>query len=263
MGLAALWGPDHEELGEVATASAAHAAIALTRGRFQKLYSYLDPNEDMAAIVAGPRSTLLVVADGHNGALAARTATEEVLANFGEDPPTEVHEDEWPEIFGRINDRVLGALQVPSPQPASRTVLLVAIVSRLTVSWASLGDAALVIAAPGEDRGRQLNRELTRFVGYPMSARVLDNLVQRGRNRVGAGEYVVLATDGLSEFLGPQRPADLIPRVLGRAMRGGGEPPSALDAATAIVDVACEAGAGDNVAVAVLAPERARRLQAG
>lgn len=250
MGLTALWGPDHEELGEVASASAGpKAAIALTRGRFKKLYSYLDPNEDMIAVVDGPRATLFVVADGHNGSLAARTATEEVLAIFGDDPPPEVTEKEWPAIFQRVNEKVLAALFPPSPQPASRTVLLVAIVAGDAVSWGSLGDAALVVAAPGEARGRQLNKELARFVGYPMSGRVLDNLVQRGRHRLGPEEYLVAATDGLSEFVSPMRPADVVPRVLGRAGR-----PTPEDAALALVDVACDAGAGDNVAVAVHGP---------
>ena len=142
----------------------------------------------------------------------------------------------------------------PSPQPASRTVLLVALVSGTRICWGSFGDAALVVAAPGEARGRQLNRELARYVGYPMSARVLEDLTQRGQGEIEPGEYVVLATDGLSEFISPMRPNDLIPRVLRRAELAAGVPPRAGEVARAVIDVACESGAGDNVGVAVLAP---------
>ena len=116
MGLTALWGPEHVELGETAVAAAGErAAIALTRGRFQKTYGYIDPNEDVAAVVDGPRSTLLVVADGHNGATAPLAAVEEVLAIFGEDPPESVQDEHWPAIFQRVNERVLGAVFPPSP----------------------------------------------------------------------------------------------------------------------------------------------------
>ena len=255
MGATVLWGPDHVELGETEVATVGQrAAIALTRGRFAKLYSYVDPNEDVVAAVDGPRATLLVVADGHNGATAPLAAVKETLAIFGEDPPPLVRPDDWPAIFERINERVLASVQAPSPHTSSRTVLLVALVSDTLVSWGSFGDAALILAAPGEARGRQLNRELARFVGYPMSARAIEDLVQRGQAQIATDEYVVLATDGLSEFVSPTRPGDLVPRVLARAGASAGGRPGADVAARAIVDAACEAGAGDNVAVAVLEP---------
>lgn len=251
---AALWGPDHVELGSVAVAEAGpRAAVALTRGRHLKSYSYLDPNEDVVAAVAGDRATLLVCADGHNGATAPVRAVEAVLAELGGDPPPELEggRHPWPALFGRVNDAVRAAV-ADSEQPQSRTVLLVALVSPGRVSWGALGDAALVVCRPGERRSRQLNREAMRFVGYPMGQRVLRQLVSHGSDELGAGEWVVLVTDGLSEFIAPMRPAGMLPWVLARAAGDGGLTPAA--AARAIVHAAGEAGAGDNVGVAVCAP---------
>jgi serine/threonine protein phosphatase PrpC len=88
-----------------------------------------------------------------------------------------------------------------------------------------------------------------RFVGYPMNRRSLKSTVSRGSQKLAPEDWVVLATDGLSEFVAPLRPADVVPRVLATL-----DPPTAESAARALVDTACSAGAGDNVAVAVAAP---------
>lgn len=171
-----------------------------------------------------------------------------VLDGFGDDPPPDLDKRGWGEFFRAANDAVVSATSAGSPQPASRTVLLVALVGRDAVSWGSMGDAALVVARPGSERGRQLNKEMARYVGYEMSRRGLDASVHRGTAALAPGEWVVLATDGLSEFVSPLRPADVVPRVLARAG------PDAEEAAARIVEAACTAGAGDNVGVALAAP---------
>ena len=76
-------------------------ALANTRGRYLKAYRYEDPNEDNVAAVVGPRATLLVCADGHNGAFAPTTAVREVLSAVGDDPPPDT---DWLELFGHVND---------------------------------------------------------------------------------------------------------------------------------------------------------------
>lgn len=245
---AVLWGVDHEELGEIVTSSTGGAGVALSRGAFAKMYAYVDPNEDAVAVVEGPRATLLVAADGHNGATASMRATEFVLDRFGGDPPPSLDKREWADLFWAANDAVVQSVSAGSPQPSSRTVLLVALATARSVSWGSMGDAALVVARPGEDRGRQLNKEAARFAGYATSRKGLESSVHRGETALAPDEWVVAATDGLSEFISPMRPADVVPRVLARA---GGDPE---EAAALLVEAACSAGAGDNVGIAVSAP---------
>lgn len=247
---AVLWGTDYEELGEVGHRSVGpSAALAITRGLHQKAYRYEDPNEDAVAIVAGRDATLLVCADGHNGATAPETAVQAVLDEFGEAPPRALDDGDWLALFGRVNDAVIARKGLGSAQPASNTVLIAALVSRELVSWAAIGDGALVLTRPGTARGQQLNREAMRFVGYPMSRRQLKQTVQRGQTPLEDGRWVVAITDGLSEFIAPMRPADVIPRVLASL-----SPATPAAAATALIDAAGRAGAGDNVAVAVHAP---------
>jgi serine/threonine protein phosphatase PrpC len=245
---AVLWGIDHTELGEIVTSSTGRAAVALSRGGYAKTYQYVDPNEDAVAVVAGPRSTLMVAADGHNGATASMHAVRFVLDRFGGDPPAALDKREWADLFGDVNDAVLSVTSIGSEQPSSRTVLLVALVSGRSVTFASMGDAALVVARAGGDRGRQLNKEAARYVGYAATRKALDTAVHRGAAELAPDEWVVLATDGLSEFIGPMRPADIVPSVLAQA---GGD---AEEAAALLVEAACTAGAGDNVGIAVAAP---------
>ena len=245
---AVLWGVEHVELGEIVTSSTGGAGLALSRGQFAKTYSYVDPNEDAVAAVEGPRATLLVAADGHNGATAAMRAVQFVLERFGGDPPPGLDKRGWADLFVDANDAVLAVTSIGSPQPSSRTVLLVALVAPRTVSFGSMGDAALVVARPGGERGRQLNKEAARYVGYASTRKGIEGSVHRGEAALAPDEWVVLATDGLSEFINPMRPADVVPRVLARA---GGDPEAA---AAQLVEAACTAGAGDNVGIAVAMP---------
>jgi serine/threonine protein phosphatase PrpC len=247
---AALYGADHEELGRVASLPAGpRTALALTRGLHPKTYRYEDPNEDVVAAVAGPASTLLVCADGHSGKLASHVAVRALLELVG-DPPEALRDKAWLELFGAVNDAILAEKGVVSPQAASETVLVAALVSGDRVSFAAIGDAALVLVRPGAERGRQLNKESMRFLGRPLSGRALKGAVHRGETAVGAGEWVVAVTDGLSEFIAPLRPADVLPRVL--AGTGDAPPPEVV--ARAVADAAGAAGAGDNVGVVTLGP---------
>jgi serine/threonine protein phosphatase PrpC len=247
---AALWGRDHEELDRIASAAAGgRAGLAISRGRFPKAYGYEDPNEDVVAAVAGPRATLLVCADGHGGITSSHVAVQTVLEAAGDDPPGAYADDDWLELFTRANDAIIAAKAQASRHPASDTVLLAALVSPGRLSFAAVGDAALVVARPGRERGRQLNKEAFRFLGQPMRPRALKGVVGRGTVGLEGDEWVALVTDGLSEFVAPLRPADVVPRVLAREASR-----TAQDAAVQLVETACTAGAGDNVAAAVLAP---------
>ena len=120
---ALLLGSDHTELGQVKVEAVGdHAALGLTRGRYRKSYRYVDPNEDVAAAVAGERATLLAVADAHNGVHAAEAAIEEVLSAWGADPPpADVTDVELVTLIHRVNEAVLradpGAVGDPHPEP--------------------------------------------------------------------------------------------------------------------------------------------------
>ena len=248
MPTAVLWGHDHVELGVTGSAAAGEGAgVAISRGGFAKLYRYVDPNEDIAVAVAGPRATLIAVADGHNGITAPRVAVEALLAAIGEDPPAQLGDKEWLALMGDVNEAILAAT-AGGDQPHSATALACALVSPGTISWAAAGDCALVASAPAAVRGRQLNKESMRFLGHPMKPRALKGVVGRGTVDRGPDEWVVALTDGFSEFVVPDRAADLVPRLVWDA-RGDAE-----RAARLTVDHACARGAGDNVAVAVCAP---------
>jgi serine/threonine protein phosphatase PrpC len=240
---AALWGHDHVELGRTASKAAGpRAAVAISRGGAAKLYSYVDPNEDVACAVAGDHATLLAVADGHNGMTASRIAIEVVLRHIGEEPPPGLTDSDWVTLFGIVNEAILAA-KLGTDTPHSACALSCALVTRDFLSWASAGDTAVVVARPGASRGRQLNREAMRFVGHPMKPRALERVVGRGTRTLEEGEWVALITDGYSEFAG--RPAESLPSVLVSAAD------DAETGARAIVDHACARGAGDNVAAAV------------
>ena len=74
---ALLLGEDHTELEEVAiTEVTPNLAIGISRGRFPKGYPHVDPNEDAVYAATDGTTTVLVVADGHQGFDAARAAID-------------------------------------------------------------------------------------------------------------------------------------------------------------------------------------------
>jgi serine/threonine protein phosphatase PrpC len=242
---ALLLGREHVDLAQIATAAVgANAAVALSKGRFEKVYHHVDPNEDCAAAVAGPRATLLAVADGHNGDIASEVAVSAVLEFWGYDPPAADLDDELVvATLTAINDAILLRTQDDgSPAPDSRTTLMVAFVTPARVQWASLGDSGLYLA---ERRGvRRLDTPSHFFAGYLMSAEEIDMRSSRGALDLDGSNTVVAVTDGLMEF--SRDPEVAIATALETSDEG---PP--VDAARAVVREAFQAGAGDNVAVAL------------
>lgn len=241
---AVLWGRDHVDYDMVATLAVGDAVgLALTRGRHPKPYAWVDPNEDAVAAVDGPRATLLVVADGHNGAQSAEVAVATVLDRFGDDPPPEPDEAELLALFADAGRDVLRATRdLPLPHRESRTTLTVAFVTSTGVSWAALGDSALFVA--GAAGARELSTPHHLFVGHPLSSFVLRDRLDRGRAAVAAGDRVVVTSDGFTNFAVADEPATAVGDVL-----AGIDGP--VDAAADLVAHAADGGAGDNVAVAV------------
>jgi serine/threonine protein phosphatase PrpC len=240
---AVLWGKDHVALDEVAVQSAGpRAAIAITRGRHRKSYRYTDPNEDAAVAIVGPRATLLAVADGHNGWPATEAAIRCVVDAFGDDPPpADVDEERWIDVFHRASQAVLDVSGLPDAQhPESRTTLVVALVAGRRLQWASFGDSA-VYSVTGA-AAVPLAQPQHRFVGYPMPRYMVDTFLERGTVDLPDGAWVVAASDGFVDFAHPF-PTQLV---------ANHHDPS--EVARGLVLAACDGGAGDNVAVAVLAP---------
>lgn len=240
---AVLWGKDHVALDEVAARSPApRTAVAMTRGRHKKAYRYTDPNEDAAVAVVGPRATMLVVADGHNGWTATQAAVDAVLAHFGDDPPpADVSDRELVEVFHRAGGAILDMTGRPEAlNPDSRTTLVLALVAGRRLQWASFGDSAVYTATPAAAVRLGQGRHL--FVGYPMARHHVDRALERGTQQLTEGAWVIVATDGFVDFAHPFPTGLLQAEADAEAVARG------------LVLAACDGGAGDNVAVAVVGP---------
>jgi serine/threonine protein phosphatase PrpC len=234
-----LWGRRHLDYGQVGVAlPAPGVALALSRGLHPKSYRWVDPNEDVAAAVVGDRATLLAVADGHHGVAAAEAVIRALVTALGDDPPPELDDDGLVRLFHRVNAAAL------AEGDGSRTTLSLALVSGRRLCWAAFGDSPVLVAEAGH--GVELNAGGGGFLGSPLATHRVDRLLLRGRGTLGTGAWVVVATDGLSNFTGPD-PAGTAAEVLATT-------PDAATAARALVERAFAGGAGDNVALAVSAP---------
>lgn len=244
-----LWGDEHTRMGEVVVSEVGRrVAVALTRGFLPKPYRYVDPNEDTVAAVVGPRATLLVVADGHNGFQATDAVIRHVLDRLGEDPPpADLAEGELVGLFHDAGRAVLARTRgLPPPHRESRTTLTVALLAGRRLQWAAMGDSALLVASAGA--GRELTRPRQEFVGFEMDRRDVADRLRRDVVELEAGEWVVLVSDGFTNFTTAPSAAEAV----GAAIVEDASPAAV---ARDLVEHAGRGGAGDNVAVAVAAPE--------
>lgn len=241
---AVLWGKDHVAPGDIIVESPAPGvAVGMTRGLHPKAWRYTDPNEDAVAVVVGRRATLMVVADGHNGWASTEAAMAAVLAAFGDDPPpADLSDEQLSEIFWTAHGAILDVTQPHEAEhPDSRTTLVIALVAGSRLQWGSVGDSSVYAASRASD-GR-LNRRQNRFLGYAgMPRRGLAMLLDQGVERLADHEWVVLASDGFSDFARPF-PTQLFTTEADAAQLARG-----------MIEAAFDGGAGDNVAVAVVAP---------
>jgi serine/threonine protein phosphatase PrpC len=243
-----LWGRDHGSYGKIAvTRPGPGVALALTRGLHPKPYRWVDPNEDVVAAVNGPRATLLVIADAHNGATASEVAVNTVLDHIGDDPPEDLDDADLVSLFARAGSDILAETRARADvrRLESRTTLSLVLVAGRRLRWAALGDSPVLVV--DGDRGRELTTASPYFVGWPMGPAQVDCILQRGRLRLTDDAWVVVASDGLANFTLTGSTAGAAARVLAQAT-------DAADGARSLIDHAFAAGAGDNVATAVLAP---------
>lgn len=244
---AVLWGRQCDGYGDVVvTEPAPGVALALTRGLHPKPYRWVDPNEDVVAAVVGPRATLLVVADAHNGALASEVAVQTVLDHVGDDPPEDLDDKELVALFAHAGGTILAETSARADQRReSRTTLSLALIADHRLRWAALGDSPVLVVQAG--RGQELTSDSSHFVGWPMASFQVDRVLQRGRLALADDAWVVVASDGFSNFTVAATAALGAEAVLSQARY-------AADGARGLIEHAFAGGAGDNVATAVLAP---------
>lgn len=235
--LAALSGGDFPALGEVGVSHFSdRLAIAVSRGRHRKGYAHVDPNEDAVLAASGPGGHILAVLDGHNGLDAAEAALRTVAdaaphlvgrPHVGRHALLDVYKD--------ARDAVCAAIDgLQGPRRGSRTAMSLVLVRGGRLLHATAGDTAVVLA-----RGRKAS--LISAPGDWLGPRSGVPRVVTARLR--RDDRLILASDGLSDFLGP----DWVQEVAARAM--------SMPAANACVDLITTAGArgaGDNVAVGIL-----------
>lgn len=263
---AVLWGREHTQLGEVVIQAVSDdVACGLTRGQRRKAYPYVEPNEDTVAAFVGPQATLLVVADGHNGFEAAEAAMRTVLDRLGgEPPPADLADGDLVDLFFEASEAICAKTAVlPPPRANSRTTLALALIAPGSISrglispgdvrrlqWASIGDSAVFVVTPLA--GWELSDPRQEFVGHPISRAELAVRLQRGSLAIAANAWVVVASDGFTNFVGPRVADRVLSGLIGHASRDGGTAASVV--VRAIIDCANANGAGDNIAVAVAAP---------
>jgi serine/threonine protein phosphatase PrpC len=248
---ALLLGSDHPDLGDVAVRSVGdRLAVGLTRGALAKAYSYVDPNEDVAAVVSGDDADLLVVADGHNGCAAAEVALEVVVGRLGDrPPPPELQDRALVELFWEANEAIRAATSsLDHPHAASRTTLTVVLAASEQVQWAAMGDSPVVVLGDGTQR--ELTRPRHQFLGDAVSIPELAGRMVWGTADLGPASWVLALTDGFSNFAAPAGHPE---RAAAAVLAGVDDATSAV---RALVDAAAAGGAGDNVAVALRAPGR-------
>jgi serine/threonine protein phosphatase PrpC len=260
-----LRGREFTQLACVDCVSEGPAGIAISRGGAAKTYEYTDPNEDAAAFCFGEAATVLAVADGHRGFLAAEVALEHLLEG-----PAHQWADEvgalGPESWTRhalaalcdANDQVLRERVGSGTRAGARTTLVIAVwlPSSGVLLHVAIGDSHLFVVEGSKVRELMPAGHATSFLGQGVETP--ESLTPRCRIGVTPlpdAKALVLATDGLSEEgIGLPEPAEGVASLIDRI---DAEPATLrpLALARAVCQLACDAhksnASGDNVAAAV------------
>lgn len=173
-------------------------------------------------------------------------AVDRVLDRFGDDPPADVDRDALADVFAEVDTAIFeAALTEPPRRRDSATTLVTALVARGHVVWGTVGDSVAIAAAPGATR--MLGTVSRRYLGQTSPGRpgAVAPFVSTGRIGVPPGTWIVLATDGYSDWA----PSG------GDVARATGLWTAASTTADEVVGRLMEqarvGGAGDNVGIAV------------
>ncbi len=232
-----LRGGDYPELGPLGSAALAEGgALAISRGAYRKPYAHVDPNEDGAFLQRGDDSTLLCVVDGYNGVRASELCLDAVRARAGA-----ILAASPDEFVAAVTEAALAAARLLQRgwRERSRSCLLVAVVAAKHCRWASIGDCALYRASHPEP----VSRDNPLVVGPRLAERLPDPSEWSGAFERSAGERIAVVSDGVPNFVPTGR---LVQEALRDARDDRG-------AAEAVVRLAMECGAGDNLAIATVA----------
>lgn len=234
-----LRGPDHTELGVVATSSlGTKVAIALSRGKYLKGYPSLDPNEDGVLASVSGDSVCLAVVDGHDGFDAAAITLQAVINALDELHAVGVSEAARPLTALLLNarDRLRQARDSASRQRSeSGCSVIIALLKDDGLVQCSLGDAHAVVA-----RGRRARRVVKPSPHFRWDRDL--GAVSISRSRLRQGETVILGTDGVFDFLGSG---------VRETLRDSASANDASLIVRVLIEKAFAGGAGDNVATAV------------
>ncbi len=239
--VAALWGPDHEALGGVVVSEVTPSlAVALSRGRFPKGYPHVDPNEDGALAATDGSAAVLAVADGHNGFDAARAALQATLAEVPVllSAGAEGAKQALRRCFVAAAEAVTIAVEgLEGERAAGGTALTVALSWPGGLAVAGLGDCVAVVIR---------NWRVWRVGGDApfLGPGAPSSHLAVGWARLRRGDRVLVATDGLRDFLGRGWKRRLAALAVDTGPAG---------VAGSAIAAACEGGAGDNLAVVVAA----------
>jgi len=238
---AALWGPDHETLGEMEVCEVTSSlAMALSRGKFPKGYPHVDPNEDGVLAATNGPAAVLAVADGHNGFDAARAAlsatAEQIPFLLSREPRAAV--PALRECAAAAVEAVATAIEgLEGERADSGTALTVALLRPGGLTVAGLGDCVAVVIR--KSRVRRVGGDAP-FLGRG----TLPSHVRIGGARLHPGDTVLVATDGLRDFLG---------RGWRRRLAALAADVGSAGLAQRAIEAAFSGGAGDNLAVVVWA----------
>ena len=229
-----LRGRDHPQLGRVAWRGLGdQVGIAISAGAVADPYAHLDPNEDGALAVRIGDAVVLAVVDGNGGVDASDAALGTLASTLGRGAPPRGQEGAWLlEHRGAAMDAATRARRRRPQAHASDTALSLVLVAGGGVVASTVGDTGVVVIG---ERTQVLSGTVPHLdhTATPAPFR---------RYGVNGAAAVLVASDGLFDALGVGWP-DVVRRCLAQA--------SAAQAAEAIIEQACRAGADDNVSLAV------------
>lgn len=225
MPVTTLFGKHCGDLGSIRTHHLGSSlAIGNSPGRFPKAMAVLDPNEEaVAAMTVGDRG-LLAVADGHNGSelshaaiRAISSAGESLLGQGG--------------VWEAFEVARAACEETDTRSPGCGTTLTVVAIEDGIASAGTVGDSRAVVIA-----------RRTRFLDSPSPFWSAGQwAMPRVRSRKIGDSPVVVATDGLFDFLG----RDPLGRVTALVHT------DALSSVTRLIEAAHEGAAGDHISVGV------------